>query len=415
MGARYGRFGACALLLAAAVGCAGPDRSIDSQVPGAIAVLGEASFVRPVAGISAEAAAAYHRGRTLFDKPFTPDEGLGPLYNNISCKACHGFPNSGGASAEALTVIAGEYNGAPVTLKEDGGPVISDRAVQGVPIEALPLQTVAISKRISPPTYGEGLIEAIPAKAILAALLPSEARTALGIRGRANWDFNQIGRFGWKAQTGDMVSFTVTAANFEMGLSSPQRPYEFFPNMAPQAHASPAAYAKSPVVKAFFDARGPAARKPDLSAQEVDDLTAFQRYQAPPPPLALTAQARDGGALFNRVGCVECHTPAFQTGPNKIGIPEGLDVALYSDLLLHDMGAELADGIRWQGRAGSQDWRTPTLWGLRFRQRFMHDGRASSLEDAIQWHGGEGQAVTDAYNRLAAGEKDSLRAFLMSI
>ncbi len=404
-----------ALLIVATAGCTAPARSVDSQVPGALAVLGEEGFVRPVAGLKEDALAAYRRGRTLFDKPFTPDEGLGPLYNNISCKACHGFPNSGGASAELLTLIAGEYNGAPVTLKEDGGPVISDRAVQGVPIEQLPLQTVAVSKRVSPPTYGEGLIEAIPAKAILAGLAPSERRAALGIRGRANWDFNQLGRFGWKAQTGDMVSFTVTAANFEMGLSSPQRPYEFFANMGPQTHASPAAYPGNPVVKTFFDTRGPAARKPDLTAQQVDDLAAFQRYQAPPAPLALTAQARDGAAAFERVGCVACHTPAFKTGANKLGIPEGLDVPLYSDLLLHDMGAELADGIRWQGRAGSQDWRTPTLWGLRFRQRFMHDGRASSLEDAIQWHGGEGQAVTDAYSRLGPGEKDALRAFLMAI
>lgn len=411
----HGARGVGLTLLVASAGCAGPARPLDSQVPGALAVLGEANFVVPVAGLPPDALAAYKRGRVLFDKPFTPDEGLGPLYNNISCKACHGLPNSGGGSPELLTLIAGEYNSAPVTLKEDGGPVMSEKSVQGVPIESLPLQTVAISKRTSPPTYGEGLIEAIPAKAILAALGPSERRAALGIRGRANWDFNQLGRFGWKAQTGDMINFTVTAANFEMGLSSPQRPYEFFPNMGPQTHASPAAYAINPAVKNYFDTRGPAARKPDLTAQQIDDMAAFQRYQAPPPPLPLTDQARDGEVLFERVGCAACHTPAFKTGPNKIAIPEGLDVPLYSDLLLHDMGPELADGIRWQGRAGAQDWRTPTLWGLRFRQRFMHDGRASSLEDAIQWHAGEGQAVTDAYNRLAPGEKNALRAFLMSI
>lgn len=411
------RFAACVGLAAAAIGCsAAPQPTLVSNVPGAIAALGDESFVRPLEGLSKEHLEAYHRGRTLFDKNFTPAEGLGPLFNNTSCKACHGWPNSGGGSAELLTIIgATDAGGAPRTLKEKGGPVISDHAIMGTPREQFPLGTQAISKRTSPPTFGTGLIEAIPADDITARLAASPRREALGIHGRTNVDGGALGRLGWKAQTADMLSFTVTASNFEMGLSSSQRPYEFFANMPPQQLASPAAYPSVGFVKDYFDQRGEAGRKPDLTDEQVKDLTAFQRYQAPPSPLPFTPQAKVGQASFERIGCAECHVPAMVTGANAIGIPAGVNVPLYSDLLLHDMGEALSDGIAWQGRAKGPDWRTVPLWGLRYKQRYMHDGRTNSLEEAIQLHGGEGAQTVAGYNGLDAATREALRAFLLSL
>lgn len=402
------------------VGCQTVSRDLTGSTPGVNGNMGDESFTRPLAGLSEANLAAFKRGREIFDKNFTPSDGLGPLYNNTSCKACHGFPNSGGGSAEILTIIAGETaDGAPRTLKEKGGPVISDKAVLNVPLESLPMETKYISKRISPVTYGTGLIEAIPAADITLQLAPSARKQELGISGRTNLDGDKLGRLGYKLQTADMRSFTVTAANFEMGLSSPERPYEFFPNILPQAIAAPPLYAtdsaKLSFVKSFFDARGAASASVDLTKANVDDLTAFQRYQAPPPPLAFTEQAKQGEEVFKKIGCAECHTPAFKTGPNAIGIPEGMKVAAYSDGLLHDMGAGLADGIIWQGTAKGSEWRTTPLWGLRYRRWLMHDGRTDNLEEAIQLHAGEGQKVTDGYNALAQVSKDALKAFLLSI
>lgn len=401
------------------VGCQTVNRDLTATTPGVSSNIGDESFTRPLAGLSEANLAAYKRGRDLFDKNFTPADGLGPLFNNTSCKACHGFPNSGGSSPEILTLIAGETNGAPRTLKEKGGPVISDKSVLNVPLEMFPMEAKAISKRISPATYGSGLIEAIPVGDITAQLAPSARKQELGISGRTNLDGDKIGRFGWKLQTADMRSFTITASNFEMGLSSPERPYEFFPNILPQMLAAPALYAtdsaKLQFVKEYFDARGAASASPDLTKENVDDLTAFQRYQAPPPPLALTEQAKQGEEVFKKVGCAECHTPSFKTGPNSIGIPEGVTVAAYSDFLLHDMGPELSDGISYMGTAKGSEWRSTPLWGLRYRRWFMHDGRTDNLEEAIQLHAGEGQKVTDAYNALQTVSKDALKAFLLSI
>ncbi|MBM3266256.1 MAG: hypothetical protein FJZ01_01290 [Candidatus Sericytochromatia bacterium] len=374
-------------------------------------------FVKPLPGLTQKQLEQFNRGRALFDKTFTPAEGLGPLFNNTSCKMCHGFPDSGGGSKELLILIAGVQGDAPVTLKEQGGPVISDRALHGIPQEQFPVGTTAISKRISPITYGTGLIEAIATADILANLGQSARRQELGIVGKANYDGPELGRLGWKNQTGNMRNFTVTAANFEMGLTSKERPYEFFPNVLPQAIAAPPLYASAsyPFVKAFFDSRGAASASLDLTPAQVDDMTFFQRFQAPPPPLPLTVQAAMGKEAFTRIGCAECHVPSFKTAKNAIGIPEGVTANLYSDLLLHDMGPLMDDGIKWQGAAKGTEWRTTPLWGLRFRKVFLHDGRTDSLDDAIRNHGGEGAKVTAAYNALDAASRDAIKAFLMSI
>lgn len=386
-------------------------------------------LVTPIAGLSSAQVAQFKRGRVLFERNWAPQEGLGPLFNDTSCVSCHGLPSAGGGSARMTTLVAGEKNGAQLTLVELGAPMIQDFAIRVVaedgtrmPLEQIPSEARYVSRRTSPPTFGDGLIEAIPEADILAQLEANPRKTELGIKGLANAEFHQIGRFGWKAQKGDLVEFTQQACQFELGLSTPGRPQEHFPNLPPQKLASPSHYGnpETPWVTAFFDQKVASGRDmsaPDLTAEQVADLVAFQRFQAPPPRLPLTAEAAIGEKRFAEIGCALCHTPTMKTGPNPLGIAEGLEVGLYSDLLLHDMGEALSDGLI-QGIAQGRHWKTTPLWGLRFRERFLHDGRASTLEEAIQAHGApdsEARKVVEAYQALPTTDREALKAFLKAL
>ncbi|HEY9724470.1 MAG TPA: di-heme oxidoredictase family protein [Oscillatoriaceae cyanobacterium] len=379
-----------------------------------------ASFVQPIPGLTAEQVAQFNRGRQLFEHRFAPSEGLGPLYNQVSCATCHGsFPDTGSGSIDTNMLVGGFSKGEVTSLVEAGGPAVRLHAIDGVPLEGIPMDAKFISQRISPPTFGLGLIEAIPSDDIAARLADDATRDALGIHGQANWEFGEVGRFGWKANKGDLTEMVQNACEFEMGLSSPARPREDFPDVPPQVLASPANLndAAHPFVKAFFDAKaslGIPQAQTDLSQQQVDDLVSFPRFQAPPSPLPLTNQAQLGQHLFTSVHCAACHVPSMKTGPNNLGVPSGLDVPAYSDLLIHDMGPGDSDGLIMNVATGQQ-WRTAPLWGLRYRTEYMHDGRAGTLDQAIQDHGGEAAKVVDAYNALSPDQRAAIIAFLKSL
>ncbi len=408
----------CAVILLAllAGGCAGAQAA--DQASGAAAGRG---FVRPIPGLDAKRLKAYEDGKKVFEKNFTPEDGLGPNYNNVSCRACHGMPATGGGSWEMLTMVNGAKDGGTTPLAKQGGPIVQDKSIAGIPIENMPVEARHVSRRISPPTFGMGLMEAVPAAAITAQLEASPMKRALGIKGRANWEFDQIGRFGWKAQKGDMVEFTQQASQFEMGLSSPGRPAEPFPNIPLQKLKAPSHLDNpaTPWVKTFFEVKttqwGRKQEEPDLTQKMVDDMAAFQRYQAPPPPLPLGASARRGRELFYDTGCTTCHTPGFTTGPNEFGVPAGLAVPVYSDMLVHDMGEPMDDGVI-MGLATGTEWRTMPLWGLRYRTRFLHDGRTDDVAEAIGWHRhGEAAAVVARFEALSDGERAALMAFLAAL
>ena len=137
------------------------------------------------------------------------------------------------------------------------------------------------------------------------------------------------------------------------------------------------------------------------------------RFLAPPPQLALTFSASSGQSLFGQTGCAICHTPVMQTGANRVAALDRQPVPLFSDLLLHDMGA-LGDGIE-QGTAGAREMRTASLWGLRASAPYLHDGRAATIDAAIRAHDGEAKAARDRYFRLGATEREQLLEFLNSI
>lgn len=158
----------------------------------------------------------------------------------------------------------------------------------------------------------------------------------------------------------------------------------------------------------------------DLDEEGIqEDVQAFKDFMqllAPPAREPITPQIRSGAYVFEQLGCATCHTPVLRTGPSSVSALSYKRFRPYSDFLLHDMGA-LGDGIGAQGRAGLQEMRTAPLWGLRFadQKTLLHDGRAHSLEEAIQFHDGQGRQARDAFNRLSNGEVSNLLVFLKSI
>lgn len=160
--------------------------------------------------------------------------------------------------------------------------------------------------------------------------------------------------------------------------------------------------------------------EPEIN-QEVIDLTdAFVRFLAPPTPLKLPAEGKRGREIFARIGCDRCHMPTLRTGPHPVRALSDTEVGAYTDLLLHDMGPELADICL--GLATPSEFRTEPLIGLRLSEqieegkpRFLHDGRAQSIQEAISWHGGEGAAARDKFRALSEADRQALLEFLRSL
>jgi len=167
--------------------------------------------------------------------------------------------------------------------------------------------------------------------------------------------------------------------------------------------------------------RGDMVPDPEIPASTVLATVMYVRLLAPPNRGKETATVRQGESLFGQIGCESCHTPTMRTGPNQIEQLANVDAAIYSDLLLHDMGPGLADN-RPDGDADGREWRTAPLWGLRLVAEFlggkpfyMHDGRTSDLDEAVRMHGGEAENSAVRYAGLASAEQAAVVAFLNSL
>ena len=287
--------------------------------------------------------------------------------------------------------------------------------------------------RIPTPLFGAGLIEMIPDAAILANQAVDQARKRdLGIRGRPNFvspgnritgapnrngNDGTFARFGWKAQNVSLLLFSGEAYNVEMGITS-----ELFQNERDQTPECQ--YATVPNDTQDFEA-------PDAltGTTAIQNFANFQRFLAPPKPSDDTPGGAPsisrGKKLFNDndVGCAACHTPTLRTGISSVAALYDQPVNLFSDLMIHDMGPGLADGVS-QGQAGPSDFRTAPLWGLGQRIFFLHDGRTRDLLVAIQEHksgssrsrdASEANTVVDNFNRLSEGQKQDVLNFLRSL
>jgi CxxC motif-containing protein (DUF1111 family) len=395
-----------AALLCAAVAVVACDQLV-TEAPDAGDV-----FDAPVEGLTPGEAAAFVRGDAEFARRFAPATGLGPVFNNASCAACHSGDGRGFLE-NALHRIGSADDDFLRTL---GGPQIQDKAIPGGEAEAIP-PGVAVSTRLPPPVFGMGLIEAIPEATIL-ALADSADRNRDGISGRPNWvhagEFVparepgggaglKLGRFGRKAQNSSILQQVAEAYLQDIGITS-----DFLPVENRNPRASVPVEALDHVVD------------PEIPSATVLAVAHYVRTLAPPAPGVETSLVSEGAAVFTTVKCASCHVPSLQTGTSVIPALSNRIARLYSDLLLHDMGDALADG-RPDGSATGREWRTTPLWGLRLMQRFldgrvllMHDGRARSIEEAILLHGGEAATSRDAYTRLSAEQKRALIAYVES-
>jgi CxxC motif-containing protein (DUF1111 family) len=368
-------------------------------------------FDAPLPGLSPAEQAAFVEGDEQFGKPFAMTEGLGPIFNNVSCASCH----SGDGRGRPENVLT-RFSVAGSPAIELGGPQLQDRAIPGAEPERLPGGT-DVSRRLPPPVFGVGLIEGIPAESILVRADPNDT-DGDGISGRPNLvsvpEFvpahepgggpgPALGRFGRKAQVSSLLQQTVDAYHQDMGITTDFRPDE---NVNPLASRPTEAADR--------------AADPELPASAVRSVVAYLRMLAPPAPGEGTPRRERGRALFASVGCTSCHVPTLRTGPSATAPLAHRDVTLYSDLLLHDMGDGLAD-YRGDGDADGREWRTTPLWGLRLIRQFLngeafllHDGRARSVEQAILMHGGEAQTSRDAFGTFSAEDRAALLDFVES-
>ncbi len=340
---------------------------------------------------------SFAAGLAQFGAREDPATGLGPTFNDESCAACHARPTVGGSSDRVVTRFGRMRPEGFDAMTELGGPVVQARGVASdgctVSGEIVPREATIVAHRETPPLFGLGLVETIPDRRIRRLGDPDD-RDGDGVRGHPNVVRGRIGRFGWKAQIVTLRQFAAAAYLNELGVTSPDFPDE----LPPQGG------------RVTCDA----ARDPEDDGTRIDAVTRFMLLLAPLEP-ARPAALRAGRRIFRRAGCEVCHTTRLRAGrTHPARAVRGRRVPLFSDLLLHDMGPELADGIA-QGFASGSEFRTTPLWGVQESAPYLHDGRAATLEDAIARHGGEASGARDRFLALPSAARAALITFLNRI
>lgn len=359
----------------------------------------------PLVGLNAAQLRAFKNGLEEFQSVETPAGGLGPIFNERSCAACHVAGGIGGAGAITVTRFGRMVHGKFDAMEAQGGSLLQSKAIDPEVQEFVPATANVLARRLTTPLFGAGLIEAIDDENIIQNAL---RRQPDRVSGRAALVFDvasgktRVGRFGWKAQQATLLAFAGDAYLNEMGITN-----RFFPEEnAPNGNKS--LLKKWDRVADIEDAVDPATGQGD-----VDHAADFMRLLAPPLPLRMTASALAGARIFDRIACSACHVPTMITGKHAVLALAYQPVALHSDLLLHYMG-KLGDGIA-QADAKAQEIRTAPLWGLRVRGPYLHDGRAKTVDEAIRAHEGEGAASRDRYEALSPAERRRLLDYLGSI
>ncbi len=407
----------CAMLgLGLALGACSSDGKPDAKAPPSDDGLD--AFDVPIQGIDGDLLSAFNDGDLAFGTPVREADGLGPLYTRAACSACHEAALRGPGLVQKMAVV--EADGVTPAADQSqlpfGHTVHPLTAGGGVtPITAPDDPGIKVSERIGPPLLGRGYVEAVTDAEIL-RVEGEQALRSDAIHGRANHvlyasepstepeldSFQKgdsvIGRFGLKARIATLGDFTADALQGDMGITSPMRPSEI------------------PNPDSIIDDLKTGIDVTDLS---VNRRAMYVRLLAIPKRKLEPA----GRALFDSALCSVCHAPSLKTrDDHPIALLSGIEAEIYSDLLLHRMGENLADGLPvdpdLDGEAGSFDWRTAPLIGLRFDKSFLHDGRAKSVEEAIEMHGGSGSEANESIERfsaLAADERADLVKFVEAL
>lgn len=424
------------------------------------------AFSMPASNLSFDKRLDFSVGNSFFRNPWvaapaTTDarDGLGPLFNTNACQSCHvkdgrGHPPAfDGDNAVSmlvrLSVPANDSEQHRAYLQTLGvvphpvyGGQLQDMAIPGAvpegkvairytpetvrfndgstlelrrphltiekPGYGAPGNELLTSARIAPPMIGLGLLEAIPEASLLAREDINDKNND-GIRGRTNkvWDNaankTVAGRFGWKAGQPSLRQQNAHAFAGDMGLTS---------------HLVPA----DDCTAAQNCGQYPDGGKPEVSDDILDAVTFYSQHLAVPARRNLDdPQVQAGERLFLALGCAGCHTPSYTTGEHESPALSGQTIYPYTDLLLHDMGEDLADN-RPEFAASGREWRTPPLWGLGYADevagepaRYLHDGRARTPLEAVIWHGGEAEAARNRVLAASAQEREQLIAFLESL
>ena len=364
----------------------------------------------PLAGLTGDQLALFTRGSGVFQRVFTPESGLGPLFNAAGCAACHEAPVPGGGGAndpaeggedEEVHATAFHPGASCDNLAAVGGQVIQKQvtpelAALGIGPEPVPPEaTLPTALRTTPDLFGFGLLDAVPAQEILALADPND-RDHDGISGRVHrLPDGRIGRFGRKAQEATLTEFNTGAFVMEMGVTNPGVLTE------QTIHGNPLPIA--------VDLHA----EPEITQDEFDAADAFVHFLAPPPRRPLGPAGFAGGVIFRAIGCASCHVPTLVTGPSRVRALNLRVFQPYTDLLLHDMGPALADICL--GDARPAEFRTEPLMGLHLATAFLHDGRAKTIAEAIRLHGGEARPARDRFVQLSPGARFALLQFLRSL
>jgi CxxC motif-containing protein (DUF1111 family) len=411
---------------------------------------------RALANLTAGQAEYFTAGKEDFEESENVADGLGPTMNLDSCGGCHSQPAVGGSSPAvnpqfAFASLDGARDRLPPFITADG-PVREARFIRnpdGTPdggVHALftingrpgasgcsmpstdwatQLGNRNVIFRIPTPVFGAGLMEQIPDAALIANHSANASiKRTLGIRGRPNFHVagrtitgqtnnngndGTIARFGWKAQNKSLLIFSGEAYNVEMGITN-----ELFQTERDETKACQ--YAATPNSVMNTDATATV----DV-VSSIEKFALFMRFLDAPVASKTTpggaTSIANGKDLFTSVGCAFCHTPKFTTGKSAVAALSNKPVNLFSDLLIHDMGNGLADGVS-QGEAGPREFRTAPLWGLGQRIFFLHDGRTSDLIAAIRAHastGSEANGVIANFSNLSERQKQDLLNFLRSL
>ncbi|MFT3664400.1 di-heme oxidoredictase family protein [Piscinibacter sp.] len=434
------------LLLAALAACGGSGGGDGGEPPrtwtpaggsATVALNDAAPFMQFAPGIDASEMAGVSQGRELFVAEWQPApgprtliDGLGPLFNANACTSCHVADGrvpplaEGGATTPGVLFRIGNAEGQVHPLY---GGQLQDQATAGLAegrvnwsqeaaagaltytatlFGEVGLEGFHLGPRIAPQLLGMGLLDRVSEDHILAGADPDD-RDGDGVSGRVHWvnedGATRVGRFGWKAINASLRTQNAGALHQDMGLTSPVRP------------------AENCTALQTVCAEQPGGGSPEVSEASLSAIVDFMTVLAVPERRIAERAAFDrGAALFERVGCAACHRPTLLTGGGaRFPGLSGQTVYAYTDLLLHDMGEALGDGVK-EGDAQPAEWRTPPLWGIGLVERkpgarFLHDGRAASLREAIGWHGGEALGARTRFQALGDADQALLLQFLRGI
>lgn len=376
---------------------------------------GHGQFGKPLEGLTLDERKLFRDGKDEFEQVQSVASGLGPIFNNVSCVACHSVPAVGGSSPITET-RAQRVDGSGNHFELPGGSLFQSDAISPNCRETIPADANVIARRQTTPLFGAGLIEAIP-DAQIEAYRAEQAAAHPEQAGLVNHVFDvatgisRVGRFGWKDQQATLLAFSADAYLNEMGITSRLFPVENAPN------------GNTGKLSACDTVPDPEDTKNDIVAFEN-----FMRMLAP-PPRDDDADDDDGGRqggdqdgghhgakprgrqVFEKIGCAVCHRPSF-TAVSPLAALNDRKVRAFSDFLLHDVGT--GDGII-QGPAPANVLRTPPLWGVSASAPYLHDGSAVTIRDAIRRHANQAAAARKAFEDLSRDEQEALLDFLDSI